>query len=93
MDIKYKNYKLIQQAVGFDLIQLVESRKIGDGTPQKPTGELYMKENLIGYNMQLESCINKIITLELLEYKELVELKDYIVKYREIAEEIKKAIT
>lgn len=90
MNIKYKTYTLIQQEVGFDLIETVQSQRIGEGSLQKPTGEMYDKEVNIGYNMSLDTCFHKIVHLELLKQKSTVELREFRDEFRKIYDELTK---
>jgi len=62
MIIRYKDFRLEQQSIkGFDLYREVKAQRIGEGTLQAPTGEEYLRSDLIGYNMSLEKCIEDII--------------------------------
>ena len=55
---------------------------------QNPTGEEYIKEVEFGYNMQLESCIKQIIHLRLKKNNTVVDLKEFLDKYKEEKEKI-----
>lgn len=90
MNIKYKTYTLTQQESGFDLVETVQSQKIGEGTLQKPTGELYDKEIPLGYNMRIDTCFHKIIHLELLKIKDTVELKEFRDEFKKLHDELTK---
>lgn len=88
MNIKYKNYTLIQQESGFDLVETVQAQKIGDGDMKNPTGEMYDKEVNIGYNMRLDTCFHKIAHLELLKQKSTVELREFRDEFAKIYKEL-----
>jgi len=88
MNIKIRDFILIQQEYWFDLKRIVKSRKIGDGTIQNPTGEEYEREIDYGYNMTLPTCIEKIVHLTLLDNNMLVEWKDYVSQYKSIVNDI-----
>ena len=89
MNIKYKTYKLIQQESGFDLIETIQSHKIGTGTLSHPNGEIYDKDVTIGYNMKLDTCFNRIVHLELLKRDSTVELRKFRDEFKKLHKEIK----
>lgn len=88
MNGRYKDYLIQQQPVGFDLYQIVKSKKLGTGTLKEPNGEEYEKEVPLGYNMSIESCIKRIAHMELLKEDKIVAIeeliKEYIKQYQEI---------
>ena len=90
MNIKYRTYTLIQQESGFDLVETVQSQRIGEGSLQKPTGEMYDKEVSFGYNMRLDTCFHKIAHLELLKQKSTVELREFRDEFKRIYDELTK---
>jgi len=92
MNIKYKTYTLVQQESGFDLVETVQSQKLGDGTMQKPTGEFYDKEVILGYNMRLDTCFKDIIHLELLKKNSTVELHEFRDEFKKLSDEVKQAL-
>lgn len=89
MIIRIKDFRLEQQpSQGFDLYREVKAKRIGDGTMQNPTGEEYLKDELVGYNMTLEKCITDIIHLIQCDSEEETSLNDFIASYKAIKEEI-----
>ena len=54
MDILVRDFKIIQTEYGFDLVKLVKSRKVGEGTIKEPSGEEYLREVECGFGMSLE---------------------------------------
>lgn len=89
MIIKIKDFRLEQQSTkGFDLIREVKSKRIGDGDLRNPTGEDYIKDELIGYNMTLESCITNIIHIIQSDDFTIVSLQEFLESYKQLKEEI-----
>ena len=88
MIIQIGEFKLVPQHSGWDLIEEVKANKIGEGTMQNPTGEEYSKEIELGYNMQLETCIQKIIHFRLRRNESLVGLSDFLMSYKEEKDKI-----
>jgi len=88
MIITYKKFKIEPQNNGFDLIKQYVSRKIGDGDRNNPTGEIYIKEDIIAYNASLDYCIKTIIQLEMKEKQETVTLKEFLQEFKKIQTEI-----
>ena len=82
MIIQHEEFKIIPQDYGWDLVQIVKSRKLGDGTLQKPTGEEYEKEVELAYNVSLEYIIGKIIHLQLKKQNSTVNLSNFIEEYK-----------
>lgn len=92
MIIKIDNYLIDPQNVGFDLIEEVEYRKIGEGTKDNPTGEMATRGNIIVYNGSLEYCINRLIHLKLKKNESVVDLKSFILEYKKEREIINNLI-
>lgn len=84
MEITYKNYTIVpsENAIGsFDLNISVIRKK-------KDTGEEYQSYNNAGYGMSFETCIKKIINLELNKNSTVVSLGEYIGRYIAVSEEV-----
>ena len=97
MTILVEDYKLIQKEVGFDLIQTIKSEetliKETEGKRIRiKTGKLIDRDIDLGYNMDLESCIKKIIHNNLAGREVIVTLHDWLKLYREEREKITKLI-
>ena len=88
MYITYKNYKLKVSDYSFDLIEEYEARKIGDGTLQNPTGEIYVGENVLGYGCSLDTCVKKIIHNEMKKQNRDISLKEFLEEYRSMVKEL-----
>jgi hypothetical protein len=88
MNIKIKDFIIKQQESGFDLIRIVKSKRLGDGTLSKPNGKEYDKEVEIAYNIPFELCLDKIIHLTLLDKNSIVEIREFINEYRFIKNEV-----
>ena len=69
----------------FDLIEKVIRQK-------KDSEDTYEAENILGYDMQLESCINTIISEKLKDKKETVTLKQFLEEYKKEKEQLLKTI-
>ncbi|MCK9429287.1 MAG: hypothetical protein M0R17_04735 [Candidatus Omnitrophica bacterium] len=85
MEIKYKNYILIQDGNHFDLYKDCESIK-------KDTKEVYVSRKDIGYGYNLEFAITRIINEELSNKDITVDLKEYILLYKQERDEITKSL-
>lgn len=96
MNIEYKNYKIVQtQSLNYDLLrvgqrktyEMVDGKRVDTGTTRDFDEEW-------GYDMKLETCIEKIVKLELLDKQETVDLKTFLTEYdkakQELLTEIKK---
>ena len=84
MEIKIKNFILRPTTSAkdrFDLSRIVERISKEDGSK-------YESETEHGYSMTLDRCITIIITCHLADIDQVVELRTYINKYREIKEEV-----
>ena len=59
MIIEYKDYKLVpsMNSAGFDLIRKVERTK-------KDTTDTYEGEDVLGYDMRLETIVSRIVELD-----------------------------
>ena len=91
MKIEFKNYTMeASPEGGFHLTREVtrEKTEIIDGK-KEGLGEYYKDNEVVGYNMRLESCIKKIIHLNHCSIDETVSLKQYMKMYKEYLEEIK----
>ncbi len=97
MTILVEDYKLIQREVGFDLIQTIKSeetliKEIEGKRIRVKTGKLVDRDIDLGYNMDLESCIKKIIHNNLSRKEVIISLHDWLKLYREEREKITKLI-
>lgn len=91
MKIKYKNYLLTPtESRRWDFTILNKRRRVGSGDKRNPNGEEYEKEEILGYDMTLESVISDIIILESVnECKdEIVELNKFLLKFEESKNEL-----
>lgn len=93
MNIQIGSYKLIQREVGFDLIQTIKSEetvieKVDGRSIRTKTGKLIDRDIDLGYNMTLESCVNKIIMTNILEKEGVTDLLNWVKLYREEREKI-----
>lgn len=88
--IQYRNYKIIPTEHGFDLVRIVQSRRIGSGTLSNPRGEIYEREDNIEYGYSFESLIKKICHLMTIDnLPEDATLKDYVTLFKASVDEIK----
>jgi len=69
----------------FDLVEKVVRSK-------KDSEETYEAENVLGYDMQIENCIKKIIAERLKDNKETVSLKQFLEEYKKEKEQLLKTI-
>lgn len=97
MTILVEDYKLIQREAGFDLIQTIKSeetliKEIEGKRIRVKTGKLVDRDIDLGYNMDLESCIKKIIHNNLSRKEVIISLHDWLKLYREEREKITKLI-
>lgn len=91
MIIEYKNYKMESSTDGgFNLTRRVTRNKWDEN--RQPTGETYEEDEIVGYNMQLTSCIKKIIHLNHCSMDDKVQLHEYIKMYNSYVQEIKNLI-
>jgi hypothetical protein len=84
MNVEYKEYGIVpcENAVGlFDLNKKVQRTK-------KKTGETYTDIEVVGYGMQFETCIKRIINMELNKKKSTVSLGEYIAAYRDVSDSV-----
>lgn len=88
MYITYKNYKLQVLDYSFNLIEEYESRKIGDGTKENPTGVFYKAQNILANGCSLEFCIKRIIHLEMKKQNREVTLQEFLEEYRSMVKEL-----
>lgn len=84
MEITYKQYRIMpcENAPGVFDLNIITPRK------KKETGEDYESYNNVGYGMQLESCIKRIIHLELNKDNSVLSLSKYIKAYKEVSDEV-----
>lgn len=82
MIIQYEEFKIIPQEHGYDLIEVVKAKKIGEGTIQDPQGEEYEKDIELAYNIRLEYAIDRIIHLKLKKQNSIVDLTKFIEEYK-----------
>ena len=97
MNIAYKNCKIVQtKSLNYDLLRTVKREVFekDDNNKKVTTGEFKDFDEEWGYDMKLETCIDKIVKLELLEKQETVDLKTFLTEYdkakQELLTEIKK---
>lgn len=92
MNIKIdERFKLNQSTSDrFDLIEVVTRQKVGKD--RKPTGETYQSENIMGYDMSLENCIQKIVAEKLKVNESTVSLKEFLEEYKKEKEQLIKQI-
>lgn len=86
------DFKIVQNEFGFDLYKFVEGRRKGEGSIGNPIGEIYKREDLVGYYTNLESIIKKIIHLRLTNKEDIVTLQEYLQIYREQIDRVEKLI-
>lgn len=95
MNIAYKNYKIVQtQSLNYDLIRTMpkEIFEKDDNNKKVATGQFKDVDEEWGYDMKLETCIDKIVKLELLEKQEIVDLKTFLTEYDKVKQELLTAI-
>lgn len=85
-------YKIIQNEYGFDLIKLTPAKRKGEGTIVEPTGEDYIREDIVGYYSDLERVIRKIIHLKLNDKSDVVSLKEYLKLYKQLYRDVCKLL-
>ena len=76
-----EQFSLQTQEFGYDLLEVVERTS--------KEGVKYSAENVLGYNMNFESALKKVIKIKLVRNEEVVELKDFLKKYEELETEFK----
>jgi len=82
MEINYKTFKIYSDSNEKQYI-LAEPKVIKKG---KTAGEI--NENVIGYYAKMEVLINRIIEIELMRSEDVVTLKEFVERKRELVEEI-----
>jgi hypothetical protein len=92
MELRYKNYIAVPSVMGdrFDLAIEQESQKIGTGTQKEPNGEKYLKRKTLGYDMRLDWIVEHIITMEVKKNEVTYDLEQFLEKFKEVQEDIKK---
>lgn len=77
MIIEYKDYKIVPStnSAGFDLIRKVERTK-------KDTAETYEGEDVLGYDMKIETIISTIIAIEMKKNVKTVSLQEFLTEYK-----------
>lgn len=89
MKIKYRDYLITpcdNSVDQFDLSRMVQRQKVGEGTRADPKGEVYNSTQEIGYGMRLPYCFEKIVgqeTLESFSKEEIIEMSQYLSKWKE----------
>lgn len=87
--IRYRDFGIIPNEHGFDLVRFIESKKIGTGSIRKPNGEVYIKTVEIGYGYTFETLIKEISHLTAINnLPPDPSLKDYLDEYRKIVKDI-----
>lgn len=76
MIIEYKEYRMVpsMNSAGFDLIRKVERTK-------KDTTDVYEGEDVLGYDMRLESIVSTIIAIEMKKNVKTVSLQVFLTEY------------
>lgn len=77
MIIEYKDYKIVPStnSAGFDLIRKVERTK-------KDTTETYEGEDVLGYDMKIETIMSTIIAIEMKKNVKTVSLQEFLTEYK-----------
>lgn len=83
MIIEYKDYKMVPStnSAGFDLIRKVERTK-------KDTTETYEGEDVLGYDMRLETIVSEIVALEMKKNVKTVSLQEFLEEYKREKQEL-----
>jgi hypothetical protein len=83
MIIEYKDYKIVPStnSAGFDLIRKVERTK-------KDTTETYEGEDVLGYDMKIETIISTIIAIEMKKKVKTVSLQEFLTEYKSQKQEL-----
>lgn len=84
MEIRYKNYRIIptEAAPGnFDLQEIVTRKSKADNSE-------YEGFNDKGYGMKFDSCINKIIHIELMKKNEILTLQEFLREFKKESEQL-----
>ena len=83
MIIEYKDYKMVPStnSAGFDLIRKVERTK-------KDTTETYEGEDVLGYDMKIETIISTIIAIEMKKSVKTVSLQEFLTEYKSQKQEL-----
>jgi hypothetical protein len=83
MIIEYKDYKIVPStnSAGFDLIRKVERTK-------KDTTETYEGEDVLGYDMKIETIISTIIAIEMKKNVKTVSLQEFLTEYKSQKQEL-----
>ena len=83
MIIEYKDYKMVPStnSAGFDLIRKVERTK-------KDTTETYEGEDVLGYDMKIETIISTIIAIEMKKNVKTVSLQEFLTEYKSQKQEL-----
>ena len=93
MKIKYKNYTFEPEGRRFNLFKTIRANKI-DKTTKKPTGEEYDRDDVLGYGMSFDLCIETIISDLMCAKEEEMSLRQFIDEYKglkiQLLEEISK---
>ena len=85
MIIKYKEYTLEPEGRCYNLYKTKTAHK-------KSTGHAYLTDDVIGYGMRFETCIEHIAKDIMSDIKETKSLKQYIEQYRLLRAEILNSI-
>ena len=92
MTITFRDYTMEASSDGgFNLTKKV-TREKGNIRGKQGTGEHYEDEQLIGYNMTLESCVKKIIHINHCSKEDKLSLKEYIDMYKEEVKKIEQLL-
>ena len=90
MNIIIGKYTLVPSDISPDRWDIIEkvtrNKKVDEGEQQ----ETYEGENQLGFSMQLETCLKKILGEKLSSIEKDVDLKEYLREYKREKEELVK---
>ena len=87
MKLTYKNYICKEIEGRFDLWEL-KTLTAPETTTNLKKGQVYQKEFIIGYAFKFENLLQRIVELEIKSRCSTLTLKEYIIRYKEILNEI-----
>ena len=87
MKIKYKDFEIELGENSYDLFQIRPPKQIHKN---KKVGKLVRICH--GYFTKVDSCIERIIMIELSARREIINLKDFLKVYKGLCEEVKRTI-
>lgn len=95
MKIQFREYTLRQDTIAvdrFNLSRTINVTATKDLTNGVKSGEKYDKEEELGYGYRFEDGLKQIIAFELIKKDDAVDLKGYLKAYKEVNDELLKAI-